>query len=85
MLAGLKGFLERGVRLDLPETVIYVAWKWGACLLLFWRQFAPCSHGATSVSEEEVRMREHDVRWNWQIGLLQQAATGGIVRSPIAE
>lgn len=42
---------------------IYVAWNWGACLLLFWRQFAPCSHGAASVSEEEVRMPEHDVRW----------------------
>jgi integrase/recombinase XerD len=43
---------------------VYVAWNWGTCLLLFWRQFASCSHGAASVSEEEVRMHENDVRWD---------------------
>jgi len=43
---------------------VYVAWNWGGCLLLFWRQFAPSSHGAARVSEEEVRMPEHDVQWN---------------------
>ena len=43
---------------------IYVAWNQGAFLLLFWRQFAPCSHGAASVMEEEVRMPEHDIQWN---------------------
>jgi hypothetical protein len=42
----------------------YVAWNWGACLLLFWRQFAPSLHGVASVEEQEVRMREHDVRWD---------------------
>jgi hypothetical protein len=43
---------------------VYVAWNWGACLLLFWRQFAPCSHGAASVLEKEMRMLEHDVQWS---------------------
>ena len=42
---------------------IYVAWNWGACPSLL-RQFAPCPHGAASVSEKEVRMPEHDVQWS---------------------
>ena len=43
---------------------VYVAWNSGACLLLVWRQFAQCSHGAASVmEEEEVRMPEYDVQW----------------------
>jgi site-specific recombinase XerD len=42
---------------------IYVAWNWGGCLLLFWRQFAPSLHGVANVGEKEVRMREPDVQW----------------------
>jgi len=42
---------------------VYVAWNWGACPSLL-RQFAPCPHGAASVSEKEVRMPEHDVQWS---------------------
>lgn len=43
---------------------VYVAWNRGAFLLLFRRQFAPWSHGAASVMEKEVRMREHDIHWS---------------------
>src|SRR5947209_754888 len=43
---------------------IYVAWNWGGCLLLSWRQFASCSHGPASVSEKEVLMHERDIRWD---------------------
>jgi integrase/recombinase XerD len=43
---------------------VYVAWNQRAFLLLFWRQFAPCLHGAASVNEKEVRMPERDIQWN---------------------
>src|SRR3989337_1819453 len=43
---------------------VYVAWNRAAFFLLFRRQFAPCSHGAASVMEKEVRMPVHDIHWS---------------------
>jgi integrase/recombinase XerD len=43
---------------------VYVAWNQAAFFLLFRRQFAPCSHGAASVMEKEVRMPVHDIHWS---------------------
>jgi hypothetical protein len=57
--------LQRWLRaMNSRKYSVYVAWNLGACLLLFQRQFASSSHEAASVSEKEVRMREHDIRWD---------------------